>query len=78
MFPRVGCPSCGTRDHRLLGYLHLEGEAEHRRADRCEGCHGYVKAMAVLGPLSYEELLAADLVTLDLDLIAAERGYTRV
>ena len=76
-FPRVGCPSCGIRDHRMLGYLHLDGEREHRRADRCDGCHRYIKAVAALGPMSWEELLEADLATVDLDLIAAERGYQR-
>jgi FdhE protein len=76
-FPRVGCPGCGTRDHRLLGYLHLEGEREHRRIDRCDGCRRYIKAVAVLAPLSWEEILEADLATVDLDLIAAEREYRR-
>ena len=75
--PRVGCPACGTRDHRLLGYLHLDGEREHRRADRCDGCRSYVKAVAALTPLGWEELLEVDLATGDLDLIAAERGYHR-
>jgi FdhE protein len=76
-FPRVGCPGCGTRDHRMLGYLHLDGERDHRRADRCDACRRYVKAVAVLGPLNWEELLEADLATVDLDLIAAERDYRR-
>lgn len=76
-FPRVGCPACGTRDHRMLGYLHLDGERDHRRADRCDGCHRYVKAVAVLAPLEWDELLEADLATAELDLIAVERGYRR-
>ena len=76
-FPRVGCPGCGTRDHRTLGYLHLDGEREHRRADRCDGCRRYVKAVAVLGAMKWDEMLEADLATVDLDLIAAERGYRR-
>jgi FdhE protein len=76
-FPRVGCPMCGVRDHRMLGYLHLTDERDHRRADRCDGCQRYVKAVAVLGPLGWDEMLEADLATVDLDLIAAERGYQR-
>lgn len=76
-FPRVGCPGCGTRDHRTLGYLHLDGEREHRRADRCDGCRRYVKAVAVLGAMKWDEMLEADLATVDLDLIAGERGYRR-
>jgi len=77
-FPRVGCPACGTTDHRVLGYLHLDGEREHRRADRCDECRCYTKAIAVLGPLRWDELLEADLATVDLDLIASERNYRRV
>ena len=61
----------------MLGYLHLDGEREHRRADRCDGCRRYVKAVAVLGPMGWHEMLEADLATIDLDLIAAERGYRR-
>ena len=76
-FPRVGCPACGTRDHRMLGNLHLDGERDHRRADRCDGCRRYVKAVAVLEPLGWDEMLEADLATVDLDLIAVERGYRR-
>lgn len=76
-FPRVGCPACGTSDHRMLGYLHLDGERDRRRADRCDGCRRYVKAVAVLGPMGWEELLEADLATVDLDLIAVERRYRR-
>lgn len=76
-FPRVGCPACGTRDHRMLGYLHLDGERDRRRADRCDGCRRYVKAVAVLGAMAWDELLEADLATVDLDLIAVERDYRR-
>src|SRR5262249_8139125 len=42
-FPRLQCPFCGERDHRQLGYLHVEGEETQHRAATCETCRGYVK-----------------------------------
>ncbi len=73
-FPRLACPFCGTRDHRALGYLHVEGEENRCRAAVCETCRGYVKMVAALDALSPARLLVTDLATLHLDLAAAERG----
>jgi FdhE protein len=74
-FPRIGCPFCDNRDHEQLGSLHIEGEQDQRRLATCEACHGYVKMLATLGPLSQAQLLVADVATLLLDLAAAQRGY---
>ncbi|HXG11097.1 MAG TPA: formate dehydrogenase accessory protein FdhE [Gemmataceae bacterium] len=76
-FPRLACPYCGMRDHRLLGYLHVEGEESSHRAATCDGCRGYIKMTATLAELPGPRLLAADLATVHLDLAAADRGYTR-
>jgi FdhE protein len=75
-FPRLHCPFCKSRDHQLLGYLHVEGEETKYRAATCEHCRGYVKILSTLIPLSPAQLLVADLATTHLDLVAAERGYT--
>ncbi|HVE80200.1 MAG TPA: formate dehydrogenase accessory protein FdhE, partial [Gemmatimonadaceae bacterium] len=77
VFPRVGCPACGTRDHTVLGYLHGEGEDAYRRADWCRGCGSYVKAIAVLAPLGPDALLEEDLASAGLDLVAIDRGFHR-
>jgi FdhE protein len=74
-FPRLGCPCCGSTDHRRLGYLHVEGQEAEHRAATCDACHGYVKMVATLAPLDGPALLVADIATLHLDLAAAERGY---
>jgi FdhE protein len=76
-YPRIGCPACGERDHRRLGALHGEGEGEHRRADVCDACRHYLKAVAVLDPLTPRGLIEEDLATIALDMIAVERGYHR-
>ena len=76
-FPRVACPSCGERDHEKLTALHADGEESFRRADCCESCRGYVKAIATLDPFTPEALLEKDLETVGLDWVAVDRGYHR-
>ena len=76
-FPRVRCPSCGGSDHELMGYLHAAGEGEHRRAEVCDGCGGYVKSVALLDDPDADRLLQLDLETAALDFLALEGGYTR-
>jgi FdhE protein len=74
-FPRLRCPLCDNRDHRLLGYFHVEGEENRHRAATCDACHGFVKVVSTLAPLSPVRLLIADVATLHLDLAAADRGF---
>lgn len=76
-FPRLACPACGERRHQRLSYLHGEDQAEFRRADVCETCRSYLKAVAVLDPLSPAALLEIDFTTAALDFAALERGYHR-
>ena len=76
-FPRVRCPSCGGSDHERMGYLHAAGEGEHRRAEVCDGCGGYVKSVALLDDPDADRLLQLDLETAALDFLALEGGYTR-
>ena len=76
-FPRVACPACGERDHRKLVAVHGEGEESYRRADCCDSCGTYVKAVATLAPLSPDALMETDLATAALDMVAVERGYHR-
>jgi FdhE protein len=73
--PRLLCPYCENRDHRSLGYLSLEGDEAKYRVNTCDSCHGYVKMLSTLTPLSAPQLLSADVATLHLDLAAAQRGY---
>jgi FdhE protein len=72
---RLRCPFCDNRDHRLLGYLQIEGEETRHRVATCDACRGYVKMMYTLSALSAPHLLVADLATVHLDLVAADRGF---
>lgn len=71
---RLLCPFCGCRDHRALGYLHVEGD-QQRRAATCDQCMSYNKSLATLAPIPPIELAVYDLATIHLDLAALERGY---
>lgn len=74
-FPRLRCPLCDCRDHRQLAYLHVETEPDRYRATTCDQCHGYVKGVTALAAIPPPGLLVADLVTVHLDLAAADRGF---
>jgi formate dehydrogenase accessory protein FdhE len=75
--PRVRCFYCGTRDHRQLGYLHLEGEENRYRAATCQECRHYVKMVSTLFALTPPLILVADLATVHLDLLAVEQGFSQ-
>jgi FdhE protein len=74
-FPRLQCSFCGTHDHHLLGYLHVEGEEARYRAATCDACRGYVKMVSTFAALSGPRLLVTELATLHLDLAALARNY---
>lgn len=74
-FPRLACPFCPNRDHHGLGYVHVEGEEARCRIAVCESCRGYVKMISTLTSLTAPGLLAADVATLHLDLVAAGQGW---
>ncbi|MFN2432536.1 MAG: formate dehydrogenase accessory protein FdhE [Gemmatimonadota bacterium] len=74
-FARLACPFCGESDHRHLRALHVEGEAEFRRAETCDSCRGYVKTLARLAPTPPALLPVEDLATAYLDLLALDAGF---
>jgi FdhE protein len=52
-------------------------ERKDRRIELCSGCAGYLKTVDVPTLSPFPLLAIADLETMDLDLVAMERGYTR-
>jgi FdhE protein len=69
------CPYCGTDDHRELGTLTTDAKGE--RIDVCERCHGYVKAINTFTSHSAVRLIAEDVATAHLDVLATDAGYRR-
>ncbi|HET7426800.1 MAG TPA: formate dehydrogenase accessory protein FdhE [Gemmatimonadales bacterium] len=76
-YERVRCPMCGQRDHSRMGYLHAQGEGEHRRAEVCDACRTYVKSVMLLDAPDPDRLLELDLDTAALDFLALDAGYQR-
>ena len=75
--PWLRCTYCGEQDHERLGLLSAEGQLESRRVETCATCRRYLKAFAALVPAGPLDLLLDDLETIELDLAARERGFTR-
>lgn len=73
----LSCVYCDERDHTRLGSIVPEARIETVKVEVCHTCRGYLKTVTTLGTLSFLELAMADLETVDLDLIAIERGFTR-
>jgi FdhE protein len=71
------CVYCGERDHRRLGSLVPEDGGEVLKVEICHTCGGYLKSVATLQRIPAIELLLRDLDTVELDLVAVNRGYGR-
>ena len=75
-FKRTGCPICYNNDVSKINIITLEKE-EAFRADMCGVCKTYLKSLEseVLLDLTVD---IADLVSLPLDIIVQNRGFSRV
>ena len=71
------CVYCDERDHERLGSLVPDEKGELLKVETCTSCHGYLKSIATLQAIPAFELLLRDLETVELDLIAMDRGYGR-
>jgi FdhE protein len=73
----LSCVYCGEREHERLGSLVDAGREEGPKVETCATCRGYLKSVATLQAISHFELRLQDLETVELDLVALERGYHR-
>jgi FdhE protein len=71
------CIYCGEREHERLGALMPEERGERLNVETCASCRGYIKSVATLQKIPAFELLLQDLETVELDLVALDRGYGR-
>ena len=71
------CAYCGERDHARQKAFGVEGEEESRRVEACDACKGYTKAIATLTATPATKLALEDLASVEMDLVALERGYRR-
>jgi FdhE protein len=75
--PVLRCPYCDEMRHAQLHALVPEADEHTRRVDVCETCKGYVKTFATLQALPFRSLATMDLATVELDIMAQDRGYAR-
>jgi FdhE protein len=78
--PRLACAYCNNDDHEQLVLL-VAGEegagSEGRSIEACLRCRGYLKAFNALQPGAGEQVMLADLASIDLDIVATGRDYRR-
>jgi FdhE protein len=71
------CVYCGNREHERLGSMVPQNPGERLKVETCLDCRGYLKSFATLQAIPHFELLLHDLETIELDLVALDRGYQR-
>jgi len=71
------CIYCGEPEHDRLGSLEPDDRGEILKVETCATCRGYLKSIASLQGFAALELLLQDLETVELDLVALDRGYRR-
>jgi FdhE protein len=74
--PAYACVYCGGDDQRFVTAAPDEIRRD-RRLELCGGCGAYLKTVDVEALSAFPLLAIADLETMDLDLAAMERGYSR-
>jgi len=75
--PWLYCIYCGERNHERLGSLEADGQGEVLKVETCATCNGYLQSIATLQGFPAFELLLQDLQTVEFDLVALDRGFTR-
>lgn len=73
----LACAYCGNADHAELGSLVPQEGPPKWSIETCRRCLGYLKVLAALRPAAPAALLLEDLKTVELDLVARQRGYRR-
>jgi FdhE protein len=71
------CIYCGERNHEQLGSLQTDEQGDLLKVETCTTCQGYLKSIATLQGFSGFDLLLKDLETVEFDLVALDRGYSR-
>jgi FdhE protein len=71
------CSFCKTIDHSLLATLVPEKGGESQKVEICRSCHGFLKSMTALRKWSPDEVVLADLSSVELDFVAIDRGFSR-
>lgn len=76
-YPRMTCVSCRETDGAKMPILADETRFPHIRVDACDTCHSYLVSVD-LRKEPRAVPLVDEIAALPLDLLAAERGYTKI
>jgi FdhE protein len=71
-----GCVYCGAGGDRFVTFAGSATRPD-RRVEICGGCGGYLKTVDVEELSPFPLLAVADLETMELDMLAMEKGYRR-
>jgi FdhE protein len=77
MLPVLRCAFCNETNHQKLGFLLNEEGQQPVRVETCSTCHGYLKSVTTLSSLPFTTLALKDVSTVDFDLAARDRRYSR-
>jgi FdhE protein len=75
--PWLYCIYCDEREHTRLGTLVVSESGDTLKVETCDSCGGYLKSLATLQRFPPFDLVLRDLETVELDLVALDRGYIR-
>ena len=76
-YPRMTCVSCRETAGGNMPILADEQALPHLRADACDTCHAYLITVDVRREAQAVPLVD-EIAALPLDMLAAERGYTKI
>jgi FdhE protein len=74
-YPRIKCPFCENSDSEELGYF-MSQEEKGLRVDFCKKCNAYIKTIDLRVAEAPAPLELENLITLHLDMLAHEQGFT--
>jgi FdhE protein len=77
-FKRLSCAVCGNQEASTMGYF-TTGEESPYRVDYCDRCKNYIKTRRLSKSAGEDEfdLTVENVLTVDLDGLLVERGYSR-
>jgi formate dehydrogenase accessory protein FdhE len=76
-YPRMTCVSCRETEGAKMPILADETKLPHLRADACDTCHSYLVTVDVRREPTAVPIVD-EIAALPLDLLATERGYTKI
>ena len=75
-FARLECPFCDNHDQKKLRYF-FDEDNQHHRVDFCDVCKNYLKVIDTRKAGANISVIAENLATLPLDIVAKREGFKK-